>query len=52
VEAVGLRFDGAEGCVYYPPVALPGKILIRFDSALSSIGPFGAAFVVVKATKR
>lgn len=51
VEAAGLRFDGAVGCVYYPPVTLLGKALGPFDSVLSPLGQFGAAFIAVKATK-
>jgi len=52
MEAAGLRFDSAEGCVYYPPVALLAEALSPFDRGLSRLGRYGAAFIVVKATKR
>lgn len=52
METAGLRFDSAGGSVYYPPVALLAEALSPYDSTLSALGQFGAAFIVVKATKR
>ena len=52
MEAAGLKFDSAGGCVYYPPVKPLAEALSPFESILSPLGQFGAAFIVVKATKR
>jgi len=52
MEAAGLKFDSARGCVYYPPVKPLAEVLSPFESILSPLGQFGAAFIVVKATKR
>lgn len=51
IEAAGLRFDDAQGHVYYPPVAVLAEVLSPLDTALSRLGPCGAAFIAVKATK-
>ncbi len=51
MEAVGLRFDSSEGCIYYPPVALLAEAFGRFDAVWSRLGQLGAAFIVVKGTK-
>jgi ubiquinone/menaquinone biosynthesis C-methylase UbiE len=51
IEAVGLRVDSAQGCVYYPPVTLLARVLGSFDPVLSHLGELGAAFIAVNARK-
>jgi hypothetical protein len=47
-----LQFDSAQGCFHYPPAAFFAEVLGPFDSALSRLGQFDAAFMAVKASKR
>lgn len=51
VQAPGLVFDRVRGCVYYPPLAVPARVLAPFDRTLGHITTAGAAFIVVSATK-
>lgn len=52
VEAAGLRLEAIQACVYYPPSAFLAEFLSPFDSFLSRIGQFGAAFIALKAIKQ
>ena len=51
IEQSGLRFHSHRSAVYYPPVGLIAAFLAPYDSAISRLGQFGAAFLALKADK-
>jgi SAM-dependent methyltransferase len=49
--ATGLTCTVTRGAIFYPPCSLAAKLASRWDTELSRLGGWGAAFLVVKATK-
>ena len=51
IEQAGLRFHSRRGCVYYPPVEVAARLMVKADCLLSHLGSVGAAFLAVRADK-
>jgi SAM-dependent methyltransferase len=49
--AAGLTCTATRSAIFYPPCVLAARIASRWDTELSRLGGWGAAFLVVKATK-
>jgi ubiquinone biosynthesis O-methyltransferase len=51
VQEAGLSVTAIQGAVYYPPANLLARLLAPLDPWLGRLTPFGAAFIVLGATK-
>lgn len=51
VEQASLRFHSVRSCVYYPPIALAARLMVKAEDAFAHFGSIGAAFLVVRADK-
>jgi ubiquinone/menaquinone biosynthesis C-methylase UbiE len=51
IEQAGLRFHSRRGCVYYPPIEVAARLMVKADCLLSHLGSVGAAFLAVRADK-
>ncbi len=49
--AAGLTCTATSGAIFYPPCSLAARLAGRWDTELSRLGGWGAAFLVVKANK-
>lgn len=52
IRRAGLEVIRTQGAVYFPPAALPARLLAPADSVLGALTTAGAAFVAACATKR
>lgn len=51
MEAAELRVEQVRGAVFYPPVGLAARSLVRIDAPLGRITSWGAAFLALSAVK-
>jgi ubiquinone/menaquinone biosynthesis C-methylase UbiE len=51
IEQSGLHYHSHHSAVYYPPVGLIAAFLAPYDSPISCLGQFGAAFLALRADK-
>lgn len=51
-EDAGLRVNAVRGAIYYPPLAAVAHLMAPFDHRFDGITKFGAAFLVLDATKQ
>ncbi len=52
LASAGLRAGNVHGAVYYPPCELLAGPMSRVEGACARLGPYGAAFIAVRATKK